>query len=127
MPVPTNVHYTATDGDDFNVLLGKGMAHTTKPLTATPAPGHYGSNIYPWMTGSVWAFDHPYFAVTDADGRFEIASAPAGAWRVVVWHEVAGFLGGAPGRLGTKITVPETRTGKLELAPLTFDSKNWPE
>jgi RNA polymerase sigma factor (sigma-70 family) len=125
LPVPTNVRSTMTDGDGFNVLLGTGAAHTTKPLTAAHLPVQYGSGIYPWMTGAVWAFDHPYFAVTDADGRFEIVAAPAGAWRVVVWHETGGFLGGTPGRLGTKLTVPETSTGKLELAPLTFESANW--
>src|SRR5262249_8550197 len=33
---------------------------------------------HPWMKGSLWVFDHPYFAVTDKDGNFEIKGAPAG-------------------------------------------------
>ena len=40
-----------------------------------------------WMNGYVWTFDHPYAATTDADGKFEIKNAPAGKWRLVVWHE----------------------------------------
>jgi RNA polymerase sigma factor (sigma-70 family) len=122
LPVPTNVSYTASGGDNFNVLLGKGMAHTTPPLHPAHAPDRYQSSIYPWMTGCVWAFDHPYFAVTDADGRFDMARAPVGPWRLVVWHETAGYLGGA---LGTRVTVPQTQTGKVELAPLTFESDDW--
>jgi hypothetical protein len=45
-------------------------------------------NIHPWMTGYVWAFDHPYAAVTKADGSYEIKNVPAGAeLDVVAWHE----------------------------------------
>jgi RNA polymerase sigma factor (sigma-70 family) len=130
LPVANNVHYTvvgADGGRDFNVLVGKGMSHTTKPLTAVTSPDQYKSDIYPWMSGFVWAFDHPYAAVTDADGKFEIKDAPAGKWRLAVWHEGVGYLGGPAGRLGTKLTIPESPAGTLELDPLSFDSDRWPE
>lgn len=129
LPVPTNVLYRASgfDGREFNVLLVKGMTHATKPLPATKSPDQFNSSIYTWMNGHVWAFDHPYFAITDANGRFEIPSAPAGKWRLVVWHETAGYLGGVSGRLGTPVTIPKTRTGTVELVPMTFESKDWPE
>ena len=127
LPVPTNVLYNSQVADEFNVLLGKGMSHATKPLAAGRVADRYVSNIYPWMGGYVWAFDHPYFAVTDADGRFELPNVPAGKWRLVAWHEVVGWAGGPPGRLGAKVTVPESRTGTLVLDPLTFASDNWPK
>ena len=65
-------------GEEFNILLGKGMTHTSKPLTATGLPTQCSSTIYSWMRGWVWAFDHPYFGVTDANGRYVIPNAPAG-------------------------------------------------
>ncbi len=35
-----------------------------------------------------WAgFNHPYFAVTDADGKFEMTGVPPGQYTLVAWHE----------------------------------------
>jgi hypothetical protein len=56
------------------------------------------------MTGYVRVFDHPYYAVTDKDGKFEIKNAPTGDYRIVYWHE-NGFRGGAEGRFGDEITI----------------------
>jgi len=42
---------------------------------------HNNMNAY-WV-----AFDHPYFAVTDADGKFVISGVPAGKYTLVAWHE----------------------------------------
>jgi RNA polymerase sigma factor (sigma-70 family) len=120
LPVPTNVRYDAAGPDSFNVLVGKGTTHATKPLPAAARPDGYSSTIYPWMAGWVWAFDHPYFAVTDANGHFEIPNAPAGQWRLVVWHERAGWHRGAPGRLGTPVAAP------ADLGALALESANWP-
>jgi plastocyanin len=40
-----------------------------------------------WMLAYVHAFPHPYYAVTDASGRYAIANVPPGTWRLHVWHE----------------------------------------
>jgi hypothetical protein len=48
-------------------------------------------DIHKWMTGYVWAFDHPYAAVTDKDGKFEIKKVPSGAdMDIYYWHESFG-------------------------------------
>jgi plastocyanin len=39
------------------------------------------------MQGWMLAFDHPYFAVTDDEGRFTINAVPPGTYRLAVWHE----------------------------------------
>jgi plastocyanin len=45
-----------------------------------------------FMTGALQVFDHPYFAVTDEFGAFQIPPLPAGSYTIVVWHETLGSL-----------------------------------
>ena len=44
-------------------------------------------DIHPWMSAWVGVLDHPYFAVTDAQGKFEIRDLPPGIYTLAVWHE----------------------------------------
>ena len=55
-----------------------------------PTPCSCG--VFPWMRGYLGTFAHPYFAVTDADGKFEIKNAPVGKFQLILWHEEVGFL-----------------------------------
>jgi hypothetical protein len=36
--------------------------------------------------------DHPYAAITDAQGKFTIADLPAGDYEFRIWHETAGDI-----------------------------------
>jgi len=51
-------------------------------------------DAHKWMEGFIWAFDHPYAAVTDKDGNFEIKNCPLGPdVAVMAWHESDGKSG----------------------------------
>jgi hypothetical protein len=86
---------TTIDTND-NVILSPGN-HRDIPLFESPLAKNKANledllsikcNIHQWMTGYVWAFDHPYAAVTKADGTYEIKNVPAGTELFVVgWHE----------------------------------------
>ncbi len=39
-----------------------------------------------WHRAYLWVTDHPYFAATDADGRFALSQIPAGEYRLIAWH-----------------------------------------
>lgn len=101
---PHNVLYLGPDGNG-NPLLQSGQELALKNLTAKPAPTTLSCAIHPWMKAYVRIFDHPYYAVTDKDGRFEIKDAPAGKLNLIVWHPTLGFRFGAIGRPGTVIDV----------------------
>ena len=59
--------------------------------------------IHAWMHSWIRVFDHPYFAVTNDQGEFEIKNAPAGNYRLVIWHEAVGWVGG--GKKGTPLFI----------------------
>ena len=40
-----------------------------------------------WMNAEMFVAPHPYYAVTDATGRFELTNVPAGQYDLVAWHE----------------------------------------
>lgn len=44
-------------------------------------------DIHSHMSAFVVVFNHPYFRVTDADGRFRIDNVPPGTYTVVGWYE----------------------------------------
>jgi plastocyanin len=44
-------------------------------------------DIHAHMSAFVLVFNHPFFAATDADGRYAIENAPAGTHTLVVWSE----------------------------------------
>jgi hypothetical protein len=104
-PVPHNFFWSSTNNGEFNVTIPK-MDKWTMPekIVAESPPVQYKCTIHGWMTGYVRVFEHPYYAVTDADGKFEIKNAPAGNYRIVYWHE-NGFRGGAEGRFGDEIEI----------------------
>lgn len=79
------------------------------------------SNIYPWIRSTVRVFDHPYFAVTDSDGKFSIPKAPAGEWQLKVWHAGGGWAGGVCGRNGQSIQV---KAGKTNLGDIAYPDPN---
>jgi plastocyanin len=105
-PVTHNFFWTSLNNGDHNpVIAANGEFKFPNPLVAESAPIQYKCTIHPWMGGYARIFEHPYYAVTDDDGTFTIPNAPAGKYRMVVWHEKAGFLGGKEGRFGTPVQI----------------------
>lgn len=121
-PVGHNVNYTGHPlrNPGKNLAVGAKSDIKIDGLKADERfPVSVACNIHGWMKAYVRVFDHPYFAVTDKDGNFEIKDAPAGEWRLKVWHET-GWRGGAPGKDGDKINVKggmTTDLGKVEIKP----------
>ncbi len=44
-------------------------------------------NIHSNMVAFVWVLENPYFAVTDAEGKFTINDVPPGKYQLRVWSE----------------------------------------
>jgi Carboxypeptidase regulatory-like domain len=64
---------------------------TNRPVTRTmPTPGMVNVRCnggHAWMNAEVLVVPHPYYAVTDESGRFELTDVPPGQYQIVAWHE----------------------------------------
>lgn len=96
-----------------NKLMPAGSTLKIDELKASPYPVTVSCAIHTWMKGYIRIFNHPYFAVTDADGKFEIKKAPAGKYRLVIWHET-GFRTDKTGE-AVEIKPGTTDLGTFEL------------
>lgn len=99
----------------INPAFNRAMPATVKEATATfnkeEAVFHVKCDIHPWMSAYVGAFSHPFFSVTNPDGKFTISGLDPGTYEITAWHE----------RLGTQtatVTVgaSDTKTQNFKFA-----------
>jgi hypothetical protein len=89
-----NTRGTPLKNQGFNFIVApnarKGTPQTMK--LAERLPVQIGCDIHTWMRAYWVVLDHPYAAVTDKDGKFEIKDLPAGDHEFKVWHERPGYV-----------------------------------
>ena len=85
-----NVHAMPQVNGEFNQsmpLLGMKLRETfTAPEIGVP----FKCDVHGWMASYAGIVAHPYFAVTDASGRFSLPNLPPGTYTLEVWHEKLG-------------------------------------
>ncbi len=70
-------------GNQFNVFTGiDGSYRHRFDLEPQKQPIRVACDIHPWMRAWIYVFEHPFFTVTDEEGRFRIGSVPAGTYKV---------------------------------------------
>lgn len=94
-PVNHNINAKLKQSTAFNSLLQPMGKTDYTPSSGERTPAEVTCDIHPWMKAWWMVLDHPYYAVTDAKGYFEIKNAPAGTQKLVVWQEAVdknGFI-----------------------------------
>jgi hypothetical protein len=99
-----------------NPLIAPGTTKDITPGSAERAPGPVSCSIHPWMMAYWLVLDHPYFAVTDENGNFEIKNAPAGPQKVVVWQEATSYVTPSSGE-SVSIKPNDTTTKEFTIDP----------
>ncbi|MFA5975809.1 MAG: carboxypeptidase regulatory-like domain-containing protein [Elusimicrobiota bacterium] len=84
------IHAFLKEASVFDVLLSPGqIGQSRTPHRPIVQPGFYKINCdrHPWERAWIYASAHPYVAVTDASGHFQIKDVPRGSYSLRVWHE----------------------------------------
>ena len=98
-----NIHTTSAVNPPTNVAQPKFKPLIQVKVEKLEWPIGVKCDVHGWMSGYWISQEHPYYAVTDANGGFKIADIPPGNYQVELGHE----------KLGKK-TVPATVTAKQE-------------
>ena len=88
-PTSHNVHTFTSRNVPENRTIAEGGA----PLElAFPKADlvRFTCDIHPFMSAQLFVVEHPWFAVSAADGTFTIADLPAGTWELRAEHETLG-------------------------------------
>jgi plastocyanin len=85
-----NVHALPMVNQEFNKSQPLQNSHMTHVFTAPEVMVRFMCNVHSWMSSYVGVMEHPYFAVSDEAGRFEIKNLPPGTYTIEAWHEKFG-------------------------------------
>lgn len=93
---PTNFHLDCARNNAVNMLVQADDSIRVRDdqiRLAESLPMTIRSDIQPWKSRArLLPLDHPFAAVSDAEGRFEISGLPVGQHDFIVWHELTGYL-----------------------------------
>jgi hypothetical protein len=70
-----------------------------------------------WMNAEMFVAPHPYYAVTDENGAFQLTNVPPGEYTIVAWHEGWQVLG----RQATFDVLTEKKVER----PVFSDPRTW--
>ena len=86
-----NVHGVSSGRDGFNI--GQPMAGMSNEVRLQDEGIlRLQCDVHTWMVAYVGVVNHPYFAVTQSAGTFELHDVPVGTYTVEAWHELYGPL-----------------------------------
>jgi plastocyanin len=80
-----NVHIIGDVNPSQNFSEAQNASHAVR--FDHPELVRFKCDVHPWMTAYAYVFDHPCFAVSDENGRFEIKNLPPGKYTLVAWQE----------------------------------------
>ena len=101
-----NVHAIPENNREFNKAHQLAGIKHTHVFSTREVMVPFKCDVHKWMNAWVGVLDHPYYAVTGADGTFELKGLPPGTYTIEAWHE----------KLGTQtqtVTIGEKQTSDI--------------
>jgi hypothetical protein len=89
-PTLHNIHAHAKANPEFNQGQPFQGMEMEKVFDKVEVMIPFRCDVHPWMASYMGVLDHPFFAVSKADGSFEIPNLPPGSYTLEAWHESLG-------------------------------------
>lgn len=89
-PVFHNVRSVSDVNPVFNVGMPKQNESVIKIFDMPEIYVTAKCDVHPWMKAVIGVFDHPFFAVTNDRGEYQIRGLPPGKYELTALHEVLG-------------------------------------
>ena len=93
-PLLHNIKAVPTENRLFNISQPRAGMTSNRTFTAPEIMVPFECSVHGWMNAYAGVVEHPYFAVSGADGSFTIGGLPAGTYQVEAWHETLGTQSG---------------------------------
>jgi len=84
-PLLHTVHMSGSS--DYNLPFTTQGQEISRPMTREGVVSLRCNAGHVWMNGEMIVARHPYYAVTDQEGNFELTQVPPGTYEIVAWHE----------------------------------------
>ena len=104
-----NIHPTPANNPDWNKSQPPGADKITDSFAREEIAIPVKCNVHSWMKSYIAVLKSPFFAVTKADGTFEIKGLPPGEYTITAWQEKLGST-------DQKITVGPKETKKVDFS-----------
>jgi plastocyanin len=91
-PLFHNVRSFSSQNPEFNLAMPIKNQRISRRFDKPDLFMRAKCSVHPWMGAYIAVIDHPYFAVTDANGAFEINHLPPGDYTLEFWHEYYGTV-----------------------------------
>jgi len=85
-----NVHALPQNSRGFNLAMPRAGMKSTKKFSKPEVLVRIKCDVHPWMEAFVGVVDHPFFAVTGADGQFSIKGLAPGSYEIEAVHPKLG-------------------------------------
>lgn len=82
-----NTHPRPRINDEWNQAQAMGAPPIVKTFSRPEQFIRVKCNQHPWEQVFIGVFAHPFFAVSDQLGNYEIRGLPPGTYKLAVWHE----------------------------------------
>lgn len=89
-PTTHNTHVVPKSNPEWNQSQPPNFSSFQKTFARPELFILVKDNQHPWQRGYISVMDHPFFAVTDEQGSYEIRGLPPGKYKLLIWHEVLG-------------------------------------